>query len=546
MHINTVILNSGIIATALFFCTAAPAEDSPPQPAAGVQTEASTDKAPAPADAMATAPAQAPAAEPAASAQPAAAVTAPAAASPSEGPGTNDRAGKYNHEKFNLRFAGGVAFGLGSDLADEGFGDLGGQAAFGLDWVLIEPLALSILATYTPFESGKDNLALQDLSAGLGLRLRLFPGKGGPANAEGGTIAGNLFLDAHFAYHNYRHEDHAGYNIGLGYELALAKRFNLGPYARFQHVVLGKDDERNPNYMMFAAGLQLSVGAQIEPEDTDKDGIPDDTDKCVSEAEDKDGFQDEDGCPDADNDGDGVADLEDKCPNGKGDAATAGCPNEDSDSDGIKNDVDQCPDAAEDKDGVDDEDGCPDVITDKDNDGLADAEDKCPDAAEDKDGFEDVDGCPDTDNDGDGVLDAADRCPGSPESKNGKDDGDGCPDYVRMDNETIEILEGGVKFKKDDSIDDVSKPVLDEIAMLLIAKSTKVRVEGHTDDRGVAKNRTAVSQKRADAVKKYLVGKGVAAANVEAVGLGPVKPLADNGTPEGRSGNNRIEFHLVP
>src|SRR5574338_552312 len=50
------------------------------------------------------------------------------------------------------------------------------------------------------------------------------------------------------------------------------------------------------------------------PKDSDSDGIPDDTDKCPNEAEDKDGFQDDDGCPDPDNDNDGVADAQDKCP----------------------------------------------------------------------------------------------------------------------------------------------------------------------------------------------------------------------------------------
>ena len=67
-----------------------------------------------------------------------------------------------------------------------------------------------------------------------------------------------------------------------------------------------------------------------EPVDTDGDGVPDDQDKCPAEKEDKDLFEDKDGCPDPDNDGDGVPDASD-----------------------------DCPDKAENKDGVDDEDGCP-------------------------------------------------------------------------------------------------------------------------------------------------------------------------------------------
>src|SRR5262249_59256733 len=52
----------------------------------------------------------------------------------------------------------------------------------------------------------------------------------------------------------------------------------------------------------------------LPPKDTDGDGIPDVLDKCPNEPEDKDGFQDMDGCPDPDNDGDGVPDTEDQCP----------------------------------------------------------------------------------------------------------------------------------------------------------------------------------------------------------------------------------------
>ena len=131
--------------------------------------------------------------------------------------------------------------------------------------------------------------------------------------------------------------------------------------------------------------------------DHDGDGIPDSVDACPDEAEDKDGFQDEDGCPDADNDGDGIADGNDECPN-----------------------------EPEDKDGFQDDDGCPE--RDNDNDGIPDAADKCPNDAEDTDGFEDDDGCPDQDNDGDGFPDAKDKCPNDAETVNGFDDDDGCPD----------------------------------------------------------------------------------------------------------------------
>jgi hypothetical protein len=65
---------------------------------------------------------------------------------------------------------------------------------------------------------------------------------------------------------------------------------------------------------------------------------------------------------------------------------------------------------------------------DEDGDGIKDSVDKCIAEAEDFDGFEDKDGCPDLDNDNDGILDTHDMCPGVPETKNGIKDDDGCPD----------------------------------------------------------------------------------------------------------------------
>jgi OmpA-OmpF porin, OOP family len=98
----------------------------------------------------------------------------------------------------------------------------------------------------------------------------------------------------------------------------------------------------------------------------------------------------------------------------------------DSDNDGIPDDVDQCPDMPEDKDGFQDEDGCPDF--DNDNDGIYDSQDQCPNDPEDFDGFEDSDGCPDLDNDHDGIPDKLDKCPNTPEDIDGYQDEDGCPD----------------------------------------------------------------------------------------------------------------------
>jgi hypothetical protein len=191
-------------------------------------------------------------------------------------------------------------------------------------------------------------------------------------------------------------------------------------------------------------GLQLTEGVGVpamrafaglvyvaEPVDSDEDGILDSTDACPKAAEDRDGYEDSDGCPDDDNDGDRFNDKVDKCPDQPEDLDgfedTDGCPDLDDDKDGVPDERDSCRDKPETKNGFKDEDGCPDVA-DTDADGVPDATDKCPNEPEDTDGFEDTDGCSDSDNDKDGVPDSADECSEEPETLNGFEDTDGCPD----------------------------------------------------------------------------------------------------------------------
>ncbi len=164
--------------------------------------------------------------------------------------------------------------------------------------------------------------------------------------------------------------------------------------------------------------------------DEDGDGIANDEDQCPTEAEDKDNIDDSDGCPEEDFDHDKILDELDTCPL------------EPETENGYKDD-DGCPDTAADKDGdgvMDDQDKCPDVAgkmtrpehfgcPDSDGDGVPDQLDQCNGKTEDTDGFKDTDGCPDPDNDEDGVLDGADECATEKEIMNGVDDTDGCPDF---------------------------------------------------------------------------------------------------------------------
>lgn len=175
----------------------------------------------------------------------------------------------------------------------------------------------------------------------------------------------------------------------------------------------------------------LGVMYVAEGSDTDDDGVQGAADQCPTEPEDKDGYEDTDGCPDNDNDLDTVPDKSDKCPGQAEDQDgfedQDGCPEADNDKDGLPDTGDRCPNQAETKNGYKDEDGCPDEA-DTDSDGVPDARDKCIGEAEDTDGYEDTDGCPDPDNDNDGILDADDECVDEAETKNGVDDQDGCPD----------------------------------------------------------------------------------------------------------------------
>ena len=72
--------------------------------------------------------------------------------------------------------------------------------------------------------------------------------------------------------------------------------------------------------------------------------------------------------------------------------------------------------------------------------------------------------------------------------------------------------------------------------------SIRVQVGGHTDNTGSAAVNRRLSAARANAVRDYLISKGVAADRLTAVGFGPRKPVASNRTAEGRAQNRRVEL----
>ncbi len=289
--------------------------------------------------------------------------------------------------------------------------------------------------------------------------------------------------------------------------------------------------------------------------DNDQDGIEDGSDRCPDMPEDRDGFEDDDGCLDADNDRDQLPDEQDACPNDPEDIDgfedADGCPDPDNDGDGIADVDDTCPFEAEDLDGWEDEDGCPDL--DNDGDGIADADDRCPDDQEDPDGFDDEDGCPEMDNDGDGILDTVDRCPDEPETMNGVEDEDGCPEEGAPVAEVVVqedklVLPDRIYFEFDQAvIRPESYPTLQQaIKFLRQHPNLRIRIEGHTDSKGAADYNLRLSQARADAVKQYLVEVGrLDPSRFETQGFGETRPVATNATERGRALNRRIEWTIL-
>ncbi len=268
------------------------------------------------------------------------------------------------------------------------------------------------------------------------------------------------------------------------------------------------------------------------PLDADGDGVPDYLDKCQNTP--KRAKVDANGCP-VDTDGDGVPDFKDKCPDTpagiKVDAK--GCPL-DKDGDGVADYLDKCPDTPK---GVKvDSNGCP---LDTDGDGVADYLDKCPDTP--KDVKIDTKGCP-LDTDGDGVADYLDKCPTVAGTVANK----GCPEVKAEAKKIFEQALQGVQFEPTkDVIKPASLPILDQVVKVLIDNPTyKLEINGHTDNKGVADKNMTLSQKRSDAVKNYLVQKGVAADRLTAKGFGQTMPVADNATNEGRTKNRRVEFKV--
>ena len=234
--------------------------------------------------------------------------------------------------------------------------------------------------------------------------------------------------------------------------------------------------------------------------------------------------------PPKDRDGDGVLDVDDKCPDVKGLASLKGCP--DRDGDGIADGDDKCPDVA----GFARYQGCP--IPDTDKDGINDELDKCPTVS----GVARYQGCPVPDTDGDGVNDEEDKCI----NEKGPASNFGCPVIDEKIVARVNKAAQNVFFATGSSkLLAKSFPKLNDVVSILKENpSYKVNIDGHTDNTGKADRNQILSDSRAASVKTYLVSKGIEEGRLTSAGYGQDKPVADNKTVAGRAKNRRVEMTL--
>ncbi len=296
-------------------------------------------------------------------------------------------------------------------------------------------------------------------------------------------------------------------------------------------------------------GFSDEIKGPEKTPDSDGDGFNNDMDSCPQIA----GVDYLKGCPDAD--GDEMGDAEDECPKIAGEAALQGCP--DDDSDGLMNSADKCPNEA----GLKELNGCP-VKKDRDNDDIIDEEDACPDEP----GIRKLKGCPPRDNDEDGVTDDRDECP----NEAGVAEINGCPKEEEDKTETVvekerptekdlivgvsadmkkkvDAIYNNLRYKPGKAIImDSSKGDLDRLAQIMEDDpKLQLLIEGYTDNEGKASYNLLLSRDRADAVKQYLMGKGISEDRLRAEGYGEILPIAPNDTEAGRAKNRRIELRLT-
>lgn len=152
------------------------------------------------------------------------------------------------------------------------------------------------------------------------------------------------------------------------------------------------------------------------------------------------------------------------------------------------------------------------------------------------------------DTDGDGIFDDEDQCPLEAETENGYEDEDGCPDFIPDGPPPEPGYFRGVRFQANDhTLDQAAVNYLQRVVVRTLRDYPGVRVEisGHTDNRGSHAANQAISLKRAEVVRDYLIEQGIDPTRLTVVGYGGVFPIASNDHKEGRAANRRVEFEII-
>ena len=341
--------------------------------------------------------------------------------------------------------------------------------------------------------------------------------------AVDGTIKYNLLKDTKVTPFvefggGYTWVDEIGFgtaNAGIGASYWFTDNIGLSVQTGYKHTF----EDYGVKHFQHTAGISIKFSGT----DSDGDGIYDKDDACPEVA----GLEAFNGCPDAD--GDGIEDSKDSCPNEAGSKEMNGCP--DADADGVADKDDACPNVA----GLAALAGCPDA----DGDGVADKDDACPNEA----GPAENKGCAWADKDGDSVLDKDDNCP----DVAGTVANMGCPEVTVEVQKQLNDYAKTILFDTGkSSIKAASTGVMVDIIRILAEYPTaKFSVEGHTDSQGGAKTNQALSESRANAVRDFLIGEGIAAARLTAAGYGEDQPIASNKTRAGRKENRRVQINLI-
>lgn len=305
-------------------------------------------------------------------------------------------------------------------------------------------------------------------------------------------------------------------NGTLGFKFWFSESLGLDIQSTYKHAF----EDYLPKHFQHSVGLTFKFGGT----DTDGDGIYDQDDACPEEA----GLEIFNGCPDSDNDG--IQDSKDDCPNTAGLAEFNGCP--DGDGDGVMDKDDKCPTVA----GLKALAGCPDA----DGDGVADGDDNCPNEA----GPAANSGCPWPDTDGDGVLDKDDKCP----NEAGTVANNGCPEVMPTPEvmKTLNEYASTILFKvgKATFQEQTDQVLQSMVAIFKEYPQASFDIGGHTDSSGSDSMNQALSERRANSVRTYLIANGIGADRLTATGYGEEFPVATNNTAAGRKENRRVEVKL--